>query len=647
MMYFILPDVNHTIYKYIDCVLTENTSQESDSTTNNSTLVLAPENTPNSLSFYLYEIKNKIKKYEKDWDIYKKYTNPYEFINTVIPGKNRCISKYKPLSRSYFKMIEILHFFMYDDIIKKSETDQCHLQAKLATDTVTQDYQAKPVRLGLHDIRTFHLAEGPGGFIEAVVNTRKNTNDTYTGMTILHDNIPNSSILCNGKCSEATSGDTKKIHKTVPGWKKSDYFLKTHKNIHIETGADTTGNILSMDNFLYCREKYGSSMDLITGDGGFDFSMDFNNQEVNIINLLFGQVCYALCLQKKGGDFILKIFDCFMEHTVDILYILSAFYKTVFITKPKTSRYANSEKYIVCKHFMLTNDYAIFPYLKMAFQKMLGSDKTSSVTKGDVKPTQSIQRFLKIPIPAYFKYKIDEYNIIFGQQQIEYICQTIGLIENITHKFEISYTKSDDNNQNKTTESSSVDFTDRRSVTSTDDRGLYVTKGAVKPTVNGDMTSSAGQGSCGTQLLTQKVTSSPDEFGAARNPYSILTANFVDPVTNDLQLPDKFPTDDNHNSSSVDQGSSESQSGHSRIEENGLPIQLMFGSVKHTKSNPQLHSDNLVSEKRSFVDQCKEGRCGWRQKEYNNKIDVLIRNNYKKCIQWCVNHNIPYNEFEN
>jgi 23S rRNA U2552 (ribose-2'-O)-methylase RlmE/FtsJ len=591
-MYFILPDVNHTIYKYIDCVLTENTSQESDGTPNNSTIAIASENTPNSLAFYLYEIKNKIKKYEKDWDIYKKYTNPYEFINTVIPGKNRCISKYKPLSRSYFKMIEILHFFMYDDIIKKSETD--------------------------HDIRTFHLAEGPGGFIEAVVNTRKNTNDTYTGMTILHDNIPNSSILCNGKGSEATSGDTKKIHKTVPGWKKSDYFLKTHKNIHIETGADTTGNILSMDNFLYCRDKYGSSMDLITGDGGFDFSMDFNNQEVNIINLLFGQVCYALCLQKKGGDFILKIFDCFMEHTVDILYILSAFYKTVFITKPKTSRYANSEKYIVCKHFMLTNDYAIFPYLKMAFQKMLGSDKTSSVAKGALKPTQSIQRFLKIPIPAYFKYKIDEYNIIFGQQQIEYICQTIGLIENITHKFEISYTKSDDNNQNKTTES-----------------------------VNGEMTSSAGQGSVGTQLLTQKVTSSPDEFGAARNPYSLLTTNFVDPATNDLHLPDKFPIDGIHNSSSVDQSSSESQNGQSRIEANSLPIQLMFGSVKHTKSNSQLHSDNLVSEKRSFADQCKEGRCGWRQKEYNNKIDVLIRNNYKKCIQWCVNHNISYNEFEN
>ena len=147
-----------------------------------------------------------------------------------------------------------------------------------------------------------------------------------------------------------------KHNKSVPGWKKSDYFLKSHPNIHIETGADKTGNILSMDNFLHCRAKYGSSMDLITGDGGFDFSADFNNQEMNITQLLFAQMCYALCLQKYNGSFILKIFDCFMEHTVDILYILSAFYETVYITKPKTSRYANSEKYLVCKNFLLFDD---------------------------------------------------------------------------------------------------------------------------------------------------------------------------------------------------------------------------------------------------------------------------------------------------
>ena len=128
-MYFVLPNVNHTIYKFIDCVLTENTSTDSvehdgwiegwnEAERSSRPTIrnkaedsgLQPSDSiQNSLAFYLYEIKNKIKKHEKDWDIYKKYTNPYEFINTIIPGKNRCISKYKPLSRSYFKTVSYTH----------------------------------------------------------------------------------------------------------------------------------------------------------------------------------------------------------------------------------------------------------------------------------------------------------------------------------------------------------------------------------------------------------------------------------------------------------------------------------------------------------------------------------------------------------
>ena len=64
-----------------------------------------------SLNHYLTEMKFKIEKQESKWDIYKKYTNPYEYINTIIPNKNKCVSKYKPLSRSYFKMIEIIDTF--------------------------------------------------------------------------------------------------------------------------------------------------------------------------------------------------------------------------------------------------------------------------------------------------------------------------------------------------------------------------------------------------------------------------------------------------------------------------------------------------------------------------------------------------------
>ena len=161
-------------------------------------------------------------------------------------------------------------------------------------------------------------------------------------------------------------------------------------------------------------------MDLITADGGFDFSNDFNNQEISIANLLFAQIAYALCMQKKNGSFVLKIFDCFMPHTIDLLFILSSFYDKVYITKPHTSRYANSEKYIVCKKFLFSSCDDFYPFLYEAFTGACHNNNNNN---------NCIHRFLNIPISNYFLTKLEEYNSIFGQQQIENIYYTISLIE--------------------------------------------------------------------------------------------------------------------------------------------------------------------------------------------------------------------------
>jgi hypothetical protein len=254
-------------------------------------------------------------------------------------------------------------------------------------------------------IKTFHLAEGPGGFIEAMVHLRRCPHDTYIGMTIIDETQdPN-----------------------IPGWKKSDSFLRQNKNVYIEYGADNTGNILTMENFIHCKENYSSSMDLITADGGFDFSMDFNNQEIHIAKLLFAQIAFAVCIQKKGGSFILKMFDCFMQHSVDLLYILSSFYEKVHIMKPHTSRYANSEKYIICKGFLFHTCEHFYPFIHRAFEKMIATPQNNT--------SLHIHRFMSLPIPYCFLLKLEEYNAILGQQQIENIHYTISLIEN-KHKQE-------------------------------------------------------------------------------------------------------------------------------------------------------------------------------------------------------------------
>ena len=353
MIHFQLPKNSPLLYKYIQCVFSE-TEEKPQSFISN------------SLSYYLNDIKKRIDSRENEWDTMKRYTNPCEYIHTQIPNKKKSIAKKKPLSRSYFKMIELVYFFK---LVDKSFLDTSNM-------------------------KSFHLAEGPGGFIEALVHIRNNKNDTYIGMSILDDNNDSN----------------------VPGWKKSKNFLNENPNVFLENGADGTGNILKIENFEYCKNTYGNQMEIITGDGGFDFSVDFNNQEYNISQLLFAQIAFALVMQKEKGSFILKIFDCFMYQTIDLLAILSSFYEKVYITKPQTSRYANSEKYLVCKDFHGPSCDIIYPFLYNAFNSMI-TDKI-------------IYRFLNIPLTLLFITKIEEYNAIFGQQQIENIHYTLTLIDN-------------------------------------------------------------------------------------------------------------------------------------------------------------------------------------------------------------------------
>lgn len=354
MMHYLLPNICSSIQQHITCIQSS----------------IPPEpNISQSVSHYLIDIKNNIQYFSYEWDIYKKYTNPYEYINTVLPNYNKSVSKYKPLSRSYFKMVEIITFF--DIFLPNSFINFCN------------------------PINTFHLAEGPGGFIEAILNLRKNEKDKYVGMTLIDEHY-----------------DT-----NIPSWKNIERILKDNPTIDIEYGKDKTGNILSFDNFIYCIEKYGSSMDFITADGGFDFYNDYNNQEIVVTQLLFAQISYAICMQKYGGHFILKVFDVFMEHTIDLLCILSSFYKEVYITKPHTSRYANSEKYIVCKNFLFHNNYSFYHIFRKVFWEVVNCKFY-------------INRFLNIQVPLYFKNKLEEYNSIFGQKQVENIHQTLQLIEN-------------------------------------------------------------------------------------------------------------------------------------------------------------------------------------------------------------------------
>jgi len=353
MLYYLLPDCNH-ILKSIDIKFKFKSNEQHPE----QEIYLSP-----SLHSYLNNAKELIDQNYKKWDMIKKYTNPYEFIHSCLPHMNYSIAKVKPVSRAFFKLIEIYKHF-----------------------NILANYTS---------LKSFHLAEGPGGFIEATAYMRSNPLDTYYGITLTNDE-----------------------DYSIPGWRKSEYLFKKYKNIVIEKGKTGNGDLYNVENYKHMFDMYKNSMNIITADGGFDFSGDFNKQENNAFRLLFTQVAYAIVMQKYNGVFILKIFDVFLKSTTQLIYLLNCFYKKVYIVKPNTSRHANSEKYLVCKYFKFSDTSSIYNRFHDILYVLYSIDFDK----------YEITSILDVELNTYYLSKLNEINAIFTQQQVDNILNTIKMI---------------------------------------------------------------------------------------------------------------------------------------------------------------------------------------------------------------------------
>lgn len=231
-------------------------------------------------------------------------SNPYELIYTYkdqhIPES---LSVVKPLSRSYFKMVEMLDLTQY-------------LQQ----------------RVGRTAIRTAHVCEGPGGFIEAIYDI-----SAKMGRQV--------------KSTHAMTLRSTKSH--IPGWRRAQHFMNRHREIRIEYGADGTGNILDPVNRAAFIDQITKSaanehpINIFTADGGFDFTANYAAQESSIFQLLVASVQIGFSVLAPDGLFILKVFDIFAPATYQLLGWMASCFSRWTVYKPATSRPCNSEQYFI------------------------------------------------------------------------------------------------------------------------------------------------------------------------------------------------------------------------------------------------------------------------------------------------------------
>jgi 23S rRNA U2552 (ribose-2'-O)-methylase RlmE/FtsJ len=258
-------------------------------------------------------VKNDITHYhkrERKWERYKKMANEYELIHSSSGHIFPSIASIKPISRSYYKLHEIM------------------------TDLKTE------LGLFLSDMshnNVAFLADAPGGFVQAFV-----------------DELQRQPVHNNVKRIHAIS--LLPINTYVPAWKLTDeYCEKNSIQLYESIQSRRPSCRCDLRDAQTSREFVAHvgrrSCALVTADGGFDFSSDFNDQESCAAALIASEVGIAIQIQAPKGAFILKMYDICSHDSIYILYILTQLYTNVIVHKPLTSRPANSEKYIICIGF--------------------------------------------------------------------------------------------------------------------------------------------------------------------------------------------------------------------------------------------------------------------------------------------------------
>ena len=242
------------------------------------------------------------------------------------------------------------------------------------------------------------------------------------------------------------------IFSKVPGSKFSVSKLKPKSNVFYDfLEVSTTVNIFesfknqglktlhftpnyndTIECFEMLRENFNDEIIYYDGinednmkeieDKKFDFlfvEADPSNFKKYITNLI---ECLMLIFknQECGGCCVIKLNHIFHKPVVDILYILSSLYEKVYVLKPNTSNITSFDKYIVCKNFQKNeskhlyykcNYYRLIVFLKKLENKSIGS-------------------ILDFDIPNFFLMKMDDMNIIIGQQQLESLDMVINILKN-------------------------------------------------------------------------------------------------------------------------------------------------------------------------------------------------------------------------
>jgi len=141
-----------------------------------------------------------------------------------------------------------------------------------------------------------------------------------------------------------------------------------------------------------------------------------NEYIIEFVNALY----HILMYQNINGTCVIKLGSLSYKPILDIIYMLTSTYEKSFIAKPIVGSVFKNERFIICKSFTPDNKNNDRINILKALKEIIVEFKNDNV----------ITSILNSQLPYYFLNKIEESNIIIGQQQLEHLDRVINIIKN-------------------------------------------------------------------------------------------------------------------------------------------------------------------------------------------------------------------------
>lgn len=168
---------------------------------------------------------------------------------------------------------------------------------------------------------------------------------------------------------------------------------------------------------LFIRQSYKHKLDLIICE--FQPN-DYNDTKQYIYNIILVLLLISK-YQMKNGMSIIKIDNIFYKPIIDVIFILSSLYDKIYLIKPSISNITTTERYLICKGFNARLNYSQLITIE--------TQLTTNIMNNKLKDT-IINSVIDNELPYYLLNKLNESNLVIGQQQIEAYDQIIHIFKN-------------------------------------------------------------------------------------------------------------------------------------------------------------------------------------------------------------------------